>query len=94
LSGAAQAGAAQAVASAAHRFKSGARSIGALRLGELCASVEDAALAGRSEALALLLPRLQAELAAVQLALDSRPGTGWPIRAGVDGGRPPVASPA
>jgi PAS domain S-box-containing protein len=94
LRGAVQAGSTQAVAGAAHRFKSGARSIGALRLGEICASVEEAALAGRTEALALLLPRLQTELATVQQVLDSRPGPGLPIRPDVDGNRPPVASHA
>jgi two-component system, sensor histidine kinase and response regulator len=52
-------------ASIAHRLKSSARSVGALRLGEFCAAIEVAGTAGDMAALAGLLPALERELAAV-----------------------------
>jgi two-component system sensor histidine kinase/response regulator len=54
----------------AHRLKSPARSVGALELGELCAAMEQAGKAGDTAALAALLPRLEAEMAAVNEYLD------------------------
>ncbi len=55
----------KAVADAMHKLKSAARAVGALALGELCATMEDAGKAGDNEALALLLPRFEAEMAVV-----------------------------
>jgi CheY-like chemotaxis protein len=49
----------------AHRLKSSARSVGALRLGELCAEIEQAGNVGQIEVLAALLPRFETEMAAV-----------------------------
>ena len=64
----------QPLADAAHRLKSGARSIGALALGALCADLEAAAEACHPADCAALLPRLLAELAAVYRHLDAAPG--------------------
>ncbi|MBM2854704.1 MAG: histidine kinase, partial [Steroidobacteraceae bacterium] len=55
----------------AHKLKSSARSIGALRLGNLCAEMERAGRAGGAAKLAELLPRFEAEVAAVQTHLDA-----------------------
>jgi CheY-like chemotaxis protein len=63
-------GGARAVADAAHTLKSGARSIGAHALGQTCADIEQATGTGGGD-LPLLLARLQQELAAVNLFLDS-----------------------
>ena len=54
----------------AHKLKSSARSVGALALGELCAGMEQAGKACDSEALAVLLPRFEQELASVDRYLD------------------------
>jgi len=51
---------------AAHKLKSSARSVGALRLGELCEQIEQAEKADDKEMLAALLPRFKEELAAVE----------------------------
>ena len=59
------------VGALAHRLKSSARSVGALALGELCAQLEQAGLAGRLDALADLWPRLETEMALVDEILDS-----------------------
>ncbi len=64
-----QADAAQALA---HTLKSSARAVGALALGELCASLEEAGQAGRLDALAELWPRFEAEAAAVDQFLAAR----------------------
>ncbi|MCW5623357.1 MAG: PAS domain-containing protein, partial [Burkholderiales bacterium] len=64
-------GKAMMVADAAHRLKSGARSIGARRLGELCAAIEEAAEVG-AEGLPNLLTQFESELDAVHRFLDSR----------------------
>jgi CheY-like chemotaxis protein len=56
-----------------HRLKSSARAVGAARLGELCASIEDAASANRVAVLAALIPRFDAEMAAVQAYLRELP---------------------
>ena len=58
-----QAGAAGALA---HKFKSSARSVGALALGELCAEMEKSGKAGDSEALTMLLSKFEQELASVE----------------------------
>ena len=55
----------KAVADAMHKLKSAARAVGAVALGELCSEMEDAGKAGDVEALALLLPRFEAEMAVV-----------------------------
>jgi HPt (histidine-containing phosphotransfer) domain-containing protein len=60
-----------AAGAAAHKLKSSARSVGALALGELCAGMERAGKAGDTEALAVLLPRLELELADVEHYLAS-----------------------
>ncbi len=66
-----QVGQAAAVSAAAHKLKSSARSVGALALGELCAEMEQAGKAGDTGALAVLLPRFEAEMAAVDEYLGS-----------------------
>ncbi len=66
-----QAGQTAAVGAAAHKLKSSARSVGALALGELCAQMEQAGKAGDTAALAALLPRFEAELAAVDKYIGS-----------------------
>jgi two-component system, sensor histidine kinase and response regulator len=64
-------GAAVQAGAVAHRLKSSARSVGARALGDLCAELEQAGNAGRSEVLATLLPRFVAEMAAVDDYLGS-----------------------
>ncbi len=54
-----------AAAAAAHKLKSSARSVGALALGELCAAIEAEGNASAFDALAVLLPRFDAEMAVV-----------------------------
>ena len=66
------AGAPQAALDAAHKLKSAANWIGAVRLGAICARIEDAGIASRGEELRTLLSAFQAELDAVQRFLDSR----------------------
>ncbi|MEI6987076.1 MAG: response regulator [Rhodospirillaceae bacterium] len=51
---------------AAHKLKSSARSVGALRLGELCEQIEQAGKAGDKAMLAVLLPRFKEEMAVVE----------------------------
>ena len=55
----------------AHKLKSSARSVGALVLGELCAAMEQAGKGGHADTLAALLPRFEAEIAAVDKYLGS-----------------------
>ena len=57
----------------AHKLKSAARAVGALALGELCAQIEDASSAGLSNKLFEILPRWEAELAAVEDYLAALP---------------------
>lgn len=70
---------------AAHKLKSGARSIGALRLAEVCAEVQalnEAGAPARADALAALGSRFEAELARVFASIDERlapAGPGLPI---------------
>ncbi|MFZ1546616.1 MAG: ATP-binding protein [Candidatus Nitrotoga sp.] len=66
-----QAGQVAAVSAAAHKLKSSARSVGALALGELCAEMEQAGKAGDTKALAVLLPRFEAEMVIVDKYLGS-----------------------
>ena len=61
-----------AVVAAAHKLKSSARSVGAVALGELCAAMEEEGKAGDSNALAVLLPRFEAEMAVVNQYLDKQ----------------------
>ena len=63
-------GEATAAGALAHKLKSSARSVGALALGELCAAMEQAGKAGDSEALAVLLPKFEQELASVEGFLE------------------------
>ncbi|MCK7494924.1 MAG: Hpt domain-containing protein [Comamonadaceae bacterium] len=63
----------QVVADIAHKLKSAARAIGAARLGNTCADIEEAALSSpRSEALGALLAAFDQELRAVHRFLDTR----------------------
>jgi signal transduction histidine kinase/FixJ family two-component response regulator len=55
----------------AHRLKSSARSVGALRLGELCAAIEIAGTAGDVAVLTELLPSFEQEMSAVDGYLRS-----------------------
>jgi CheY-like chemotaxis protein/HPt (histidine-containing phosphotransfer) domain-containing protein len=66
------AGSARAVANAAHKLKSGARSIGAERLGALCADIEAAAKADRVTELGTLLPGFETALRELNRFLDVR----------------------
>jgi PAS domain S-box-containing protein len=54
----------------AHKLKSSARSVGALLLGELCEEMERVGKAGDREALMMLLPKFEHELAKVERYLD------------------------
>jgi PAS domain S-box-containing protein len=71
LKAACHSGQAAQAGAAAHKLKSSARSVGALALGELCAEMEQAGKAGKMETLAGLLPRFEAEMAAVDQYLSS-----------------------
>jgi PAS domain S-box-containing protein len=64
-------GAAEAAADPAHRLKSAALSIGANKLGELCAEMELAAEKGQGDRLQALLPQFNAELSLVGTYLQS-----------------------
>jgi PAS domain S-box-containing protein len=64
---AAGAGQQHALAAVSHKMKSGARAIGAARLGEICAAIEQA---GGEEIADTLLPQVQGELQAVLAFLD------------------------
>lgn len=68
----ARTGQVQAVSVAAHRLKSGARSIGAQRLGQICEEIEAASEHGELEALTVLLALFQVELSAVLRFLESQ----------------------
>jgi HPt (histidine-containing phosphotransfer) domain-containing protein len=57
------------MAEAAHKLKSGARSIGAVAFRELCAAFETAAATGGTSAPEALLARLDSALRAVQAFL-------------------------
>jgi HPt (histidine-containing phosphotransfer) domain-containing protein len=65
-------GAAQVTSDAAHKLKSAALAIGALRLGDLCARIEELAQARKAGELKALLPLFEAEWAAVRRSLDQR----------------------
>jgi PAS domain S-box-containing protein len=65
------AGAAPKVAGVAHKLVSAARAVGALRLAELCASLEQAAHAGRIDVVNSVLPSFEAEMQAVQRFLEA-----------------------
>jgi CheY-like chemotaxis protein/HPt (histidine-containing phosphotransfer) domain-containing protein len=53
-------------AAIAHKLKSSARSVGALRLGELCAELENAGASGDRAVMSSLLNRFEQELGTVQ----------------------------
>ena len=53
----------------AHKLKSASRSIGAMALGDLCASIEQTAKGGDGEATRLLIPQFETSLAQVDDAL-------------------------
>jgi PAS domain S-box-containing protein len=69
-----EAGSAQAAVDPAHKLKSGAFSIGARRLGELCATIEQVGKRGQSDQLSVLLKQLDTQLDAVHAYLDSLGG--------------------
>ena len=69
------AGSLQAMADAAHKLKSAARSIGALRLGQICADIEQAATTQRAIELEPLTREFEAALRAVHHFLDARHDT-------------------
>jgi CheY-like chemotaxis protein/HPt (histidine-containing phosphotransfer) domain-containing protein len=59
----------QAAGAAAHKLKSSARSVGALALGELCATLERAGKSGDAAALYEQLPAFETEMSAVDAAI-------------------------
>ncbi len=59
-----------AASDAAHKLKSGARAIGALRLGDLCERIEALATSRKAGELTALLPLFEAEWGAVVQSLD------------------------
>ena len=65
-------GADQGVADIAHKLKSAARAIGAARLGQICADIEEAAACSRSAVLGPLIAAFDSELCAVHEFLDRR----------------------
>ncbi len=65
------AGQADQVGALAHRLKSSARSVGALGLGKLCDEIEQSGKADQVEMLTALLPRFEAEMAAVDKYLGT-----------------------
>jgi PAS domain S-box-containing protein len=67
-----QQGAMREVADVAHRLKSSARSIGASRLGSLCADLEQRAEGGHVAAVRHLVERFDQELDALHCYLDAR----------------------
>jgi two-component system sensor histidine kinase/response regulator len=71
LSNAALVGRTQDVADIAHKLKSSARSLGAMKLGDLCASLEEAGRTRQLQTLADLVPAFHAEMTAVQDELSS-----------------------
>jgi PAS domain S-box-containing protein len=70
LRAACESGQATTAGAHAHKLKSSARSVGALALGELCFEMEQAGKAGDNEALAVLLPKFEQELAGVEGYLE------------------------
>lgn len=56
---------------AAHKLKSSARSVGAVRLGEWCAKIEQAAKDHNEQELTTLLPHFEAEMKAVDRYLET-----------------------
>ncbi|MCX7150745.1 MAG: ATP-binding protein, partial [Rhodocyclales bacterium] len=70
LGAACQRGQTAAAGAAAHKLKSAARAVGALKLGDLCAEMERAGQAGDKESLAALLAGFETELIAVKACLD------------------------
>jgi len=60
-------------AAVAHKLKSSARSVGALKLGELCADIEIAGHAGDLTAVAALLPAFETEIRTVDEWLRNSP---------------------
>lgn len=63
-------GRAAVAGASAHKLKSSARSVGALLLGDLCEEIEQVGKAGDGEALMMLLPKFEHELANVVRYLD------------------------
>ena len=57
-------------AAVAHKLKSSARSVGALKLAELCALIESAGMSGDMVTCTVLMPQFEAELTAVRSYLQ------------------------
>jgi HPt (histidine-containing phosphotransfer) domain-containing protein len=66
------AGRAAEVAATAHKLKSSSRAVGAMKLGDLCETLERDGRAGELEALRTSLGQLRAEFDAVQACLGER----------------------
>ena len=60
------------VAQTAHNLKSAARAIGASRLGEICAVIEEMASARKTADLRSFFPQFRTEMNAVSMFLESR----------------------
>ena len=60
-----------ALARAIKADKSAARSVGAMTLGQLCAGIEQAGVAGDTQALVASAPRFKAEMLAIDEYLSS-----------------------
>jgi CheY-like chemotaxis protein len=71
LATACERGRTEAAAQIAHKLKSSARSVGALRLGEVCAAIEVAGSTGDPARLAELLPGFEREMSLVDSYLHS-----------------------
>jgi signal transduction histidine kinase/DNA-binding response OmpR family regulator len=71
LKAAHRAGQVAQVGAAAHKLKSSARAVGAISLGELCASMEDACSTDKTAPLDAFVRRFEAEIAAVDEYLGS-----------------------
>lgn len=61
----------ETVGSISHKLKSSSRSVGAMKLGELCAEMEQAGKNGDQDAIDALLPRFDAELKRVEAYLNA-----------------------
>jgi PAS domain S-box-containing protein len=77
-------------ANAAHMLKSGARSIGASALCDVCASIEEAAERGNLDALRTLRSRFESEMDAVDRFLDEVQANGTDTHHAIADVEPPV----
>jgi HPt (histidine-containing phosphotransfer) domain-containing protein len=68
--------AASQAAAVAHKLKSSARSVGALRLAEACSLIESTGLSGDAAACQALMPQFEAELIRVRHYLQEQRSVG------------------